>query len=201
MKPSRKNKWDDDYYTRLARQKGYPARSVFKLEELQKKFSLIKKGDIVLDIGAAPGSWSLYVSRLLGDRGKITGVDTQPMDNSVRLSTPFYFIRGDIFESGVFQSIVGEGPYDVILSDAAPSTTGNRLVDSARSKDLAARVLETADQCLCKGGNLVLKIFQGEDSGDILIQMNKFFRRVKAYKPATSRKKSTEQYYVGCHFI
>lgn len=200
MKPSRKNKWNNDPYTRLAKQKGYPARSIFKLEEIQRKYSIIKKGDHVLDIGAAPGSWSLYVSRILDNKGKIIGVDLQPLQNNIHLPPIFHFIRGDIFHTEILDSLIRKGPYNVILSDAAPSTTGNRLIDSTRSWEIAKRILEIVEKCLKKGGNLVVKIFQGEDTGDILKKMKGLFTIVKANKPTTSRKKSTEQYYIGCKY-
>ncbi|MBN2534643.1 MAG: RlmE family RNA methyltransferase [Spirochaetales bacterium] len=194
---SRKNKWDDDPYTRLAKQRGFPARSVFKLEEIQKKYAVIKKDDHVLDIGAAPGSWSMFVSRILNNRGNITGVDIMPIGNTIRFSSEFHFIQGNIFHADVFLSIIKYGPYNVILSDAAPFTTGNRLVDSTSSCELASRVIEIAGKCLKKGGNLVVKLLQGGDSGAVLMQMKSLFDHVKAYKPETSRKKSTEQYYIG----
>lgn len=200
MKLSRKNKWDDDPYTRLAKQRGFPARSVFKLEEIQKKYSIIKKADHVLDIGASPGSWSLFVSRILNNKGKIVSVDMKPLKNNLRFSSEFHFIQGDIYHADVLLSVIKEGPYNVILSDAAPSTTGNRLVDSTRSCELVNRILETAEKCLKKRGNLVVKILQGGDSGAILKQMMNLFVRVKAFKPETSRKKSTEQYYIGCDY-
>jgi 23S rRNA (uridine2552-2'-O)-methyltransferase len=193
MKESRKNKWDNDPYTRLAKQKGYPARSVFKLEEIQKKYTVIKKGDHVLDIGASPGSWSLFVSRILDNRGKIVGVDVKPPGDSI-------CIQGNIFHADIFLSVINEGPYNVILSDAAPSTTGTRFIDSTRSCELAYRILETAEKSLKKGGNFVVKILQGGDSGIILRRMKGLFTMVKAYKPGTSRKKSTEQYYIGCDY-
>jgi 23S rRNA (uridine2552-2'-O)-methyltransferase len=200
MKPGKKgkkNKWDDDSYTRLAKQKGYPARSVFKLEEIQKKYRLIKNSDSVLDIGASPGSWSLFVSRILGPRGKLVGVDLKPRVPSLNLSCPNKFILGNIMDQEPLDAIIREGPYTLLLSDAAPSTTGDHIVDSARSCELTRRILFIAGSCLKERGRLVMKIFQGEDSAHILADMKKVFSSVKAYKPSASRKKSTEIYYIG----
>lgn len=196
-----KNKWDSDTYTRRAQQQGFPARSVFKLEEIQKKYSVIKSGDIVLDIGASPGSWSLFASSILKSSSKIVGVDIKPIQEDMKFSCGYSFIAGDIFQADILNTIMLQGPYSVILSDAAPSTTGNKLVDSVRSFDIAYRVCRIAENSLKKGGNLVLKIFQGDNSGEILNWMKKYFLTTKAFKPAASRKKSSEQYYIGLNLV
>ncbi|MBN2439786.1 MAG: RlmE family RNA methyltransferase [Spirochaetales bacterium] len=192
--------WNDDLYTRLAKQKGYPARSVFKLEEIQKKFSIIKTNDSILDIGSAPGSWTLYASQIIKKSGKIVGIDINPPDKAISIGSPYQFIRGNIFDDDSFDKMIKSGPYSLILSDAAPSTTGDSLVDTARSYDLAIRILAIAGESLQKNGNLVIKIFQGGDSADILSRMKKLFASVKAYKPSATRKKSIETYYIGFNY-
>ena len=193
-------KWNDDSFTRLAKQKGFPARSVFKLEEIQKKYSIIKKHDLVLDIGAAPGSWSLYASHILHNSGKIVGVDLKPLQENISFSCSYHFIPGNIFEDNILSTIYRQGPYTIILSDAAPSTTGDRLVDATRSYDLGLRILTITQKCLKKRGNLVIKIFQGGDSDKLLSLIKDLFLRVKSYKPSASRKKSSEIYYIGFNY-
>ena len=193
-------KWNDDSYTRLAKQMGFPARSVFKLKEMQKKYSIIKKTDHVLDIGATPGSWSLFASQVLKNNGKIVGVDIKPLEKRIHFTCAYHFILGNIFEDNVMRSMIKAGPYTVILSDAAPRTTGDRIVDATRSYDLALRILEITEGCLEKGGNLVVKIFQGGDTPEFVTQMKDLFLRVKAFKPSASRKQSTEIYYIGFNY-
>jgi len=187
----------DEYYTRLAREKGYPARSVFKLREIQERFHLLASGSRVLDIGAFPGSWSRYCLELLQGRGKVVGVDLQ----QVRLKPPalagFIFIQGDIFDPEVEKALLSQGPYDLVLSDAAPGTTGSATVDCQRSLELARRALEIASKGLRGGGSAVIKILQGGDEGLLLGEMRRFFAKAKAFKPAASRKESREIFLLG----
>ena len=123
-----------DSYTLRARREGYPARSVYKLEEIQKQHKIIRKGNSVLDVGAAPGSWTLYVQRtILRDTGRIVAVDLNPLNID---PVPFNVksLTGDAFSPEIKGQLIAEGPYDAIISDAAPMTTGNRSVDTARSE-------------------------------------------------------------------
>ena len=135
-----------DHYSKNARQKGYPARSVFKLQEIQRKFHLIRKGDQVLDIGASPGSWSLFVVKEL--RARVVGIDLQEPVDRLKELPGMNFLRGDLNDVGIGDTLQELGPYDVVISDAAPKTTGNRLVDTQRSYALTERVLELASVCL-----------------------------------------------------
>ena len=150
-----------DSYTLRARREGYPARSVYKLEEIQKQHKIIRKGNSVLDVGAAPGSWTLYVQRtILRDTGRIVAVDLNPLNID---PVPFNVksLTGDAFSPEIKGQLIAEGPYDAIISDAAPMTTGNRSVDTARSEYLAEQVYALAMEHLKEHGNLVIKIFQG----------------------------------------
>ncbi len=185
----------EDHFTKNARQKGYPARSVFKLQEIQRTFYLIRKGDQVLDIGASPGSWSLFVVKEL--RARVVGIDLQEPDDRLKELPGMNFLRGDLNDVGIGDTLQELGPYDVVISDAAPKTTGNRLVDTQRSYALTERVLELASVCLIQGGHLVMKIFQGGAEQELRERIKGNFRSVKAFKPRSSRKESIETYLVG----
>lgn len=193
---------NEDYYARLAREKGYPARSVFKLMEMQEKFSVIKRGDSVLDIGASPGGWSLYILEVLGNSGRVTGVDLSEVTGKLKSQRPerFRFLKGNIFEKEIVASITSFGPYSLIASDAAPSTTGDRIVDTARSLDLGHQVMVLAKESLSQGGRLVIKIFQGGDEREISDTMKTMFGSVKIFKPKASKKASMEIYFLGFDF-
>ncbi|MEW5816330.1 MAG: RlmE family RNA methyltransferase [Spirochaetota bacterium] len=184
-----------DHYTLRARKAGYPARSVFKLEEIQQKHRLLKPGFKVLDIGAAPGSWSLYALSLVTPKGMVAAVDLSPMDIGDREN--FFLFKGDIFKQDAASWIAARGPFNVILSDAAPATTGNRGVDTARSAALAECVITLAEESLVKAGNLVIKVFQGGASRQLLNRMKGAFKTVKAFKPQASRRNSFEIYFIG----
>lgn len=189
-----------DHFTRKAKQAGYPARSVYKLEEIDRKHRLFRLKSVVLDIGAAPGSWSLYVLKNLSSEGRLVSIDLAPLviDPPHHDGGPgFEAIRGDAFSPELQERIASLGPYDVILSDAAPATTGNRLVDTGRSATLVEGVLATAERYLQSGGSLVVKIFQGGYEQEILATMRGMFRTVKPVKPAASRNESFELFYVG----
>ncbi len=186
-----------DHYTLRAKKEGYPARSVYKLEEMQKKFSLIQKGDSVLDIGAAPGSWTLYISRkLLGPSGRITSVDLKPLDISP-LPKQVTAFQGDAFSQEIMKSTTERAPYQVVISDAAPSTTGNRTVDTARSEELVQQIISMAASVLAPGGNLVIKLFQGGGERELLKQVSLMFSRSRMYKPKACRDDSFEVFLIG----
>ena len=186
----------DNYWTQKAKKEGYPARSVYKLEEINKKFRLIKPGSRVLDIGSAPGSWSLYVLKILNGRGFLTAVDLQDMKINYTKDN-YMFFMGDAFSDENIEKINSCGPYNLILSDAAPSTTGNRSIDTERSLQLVNSVLDTAEKLLSPGGNTAIKIFQGGWEKEVVDRMKKMFKQVKMFKPEAVRKISFETYLIG----
>ncbi len=195
MATSRRDRADS--YTRRAHKEGYPARSVYKLEELQQNFNLIKSGDTVLDVGAAPGSWTLYThNQLLKGTGKIVAVDLNPLNLNQVPHTVISFV-GDAFSKEIKPLLIEHGPYDAIISDAAPMTMGNRSVDTARSEHLAEQVIYLAQDHLKLHGNLVVKIFQGGGQVELLKLMRTFFSKVKPFKPKACRDDSFEIYLVG----
>jgi 23S rRNA (uridine2552-2'-O)-methyltransferase len=200
-----------DYWQQKARKEGYPARSVYKLKEIDEKFDLLKPRRAVLrvlDLGAAPGSWSLYVLRKMAANGNgkdlknfLAAADLSPLsrefDKDLFDGDNFFFIQGDITAAEVKEALLSKGPYSAIISDAAPGTTGSHTVDAARSLELAETVIAYAQDALAAGGNLVLKIFQGGESGAILKQMKKLFETAKSFKPEACRGESVETYFIG----
>ena len=204
-----------DYWQLKARNEGYPARSVYKLMEIDERFSILKKQRNsassslrVLDIGAAPGSWSLFAFRKFSEgnnswlkNGFLAASDLLPLsrefDKGLFDSDNFFFIQGDVTADNVRKALLSKGTYSVIISDAAPNTTGNHMVDSARSLELAEIVIMYVENALVPGGNLALKVFQGGGVGAVLKKMKVLFETVKSFKPQACRGESVETYYVG----
>ncbi len=193
-KPLKRNKWED-HYARKARKEHFPARSVYKLQEMQKKYRLMKKGDKIIDLGCAPGSWLQYASDVVGHSGQVTGIDIKPL--TIRTPENVRYYQIDIFDmdEALFESI-GNG-YDLVMSDMAPSTTGQKLVDAARSFELCQTALSLAEKVIKPGGAFVCKIFQGESFQVFLESVKKCFNHHKIFKPQSSRKASKEIYIIG----
>ena len=188
------NKWQD-HYTRQAKKEQFPARSVYKLQEVQKKYNIIKKGNNVLDLGCAPGSWLLYSANLTGSTGRVIGIDLVPVTVSIPPHVRIY--TGDILlmDDDFFKSLGTD--FNVVISDMAPSTTGNKFLDSTRSFDLCLSALTIAQVTLCTGGSFVCKIFQGEDFKTFIDSVRSVFKNHKIFKPKSSRKASKEIYVIG----
>jgi 23S rRNA (uridine2552-2'-O)-methyltransferase len=206
-----------DFWSLKAQKEGYPARSVYKIQELDEKFGLLpfRQGGknpafsakspaaafTVLDLGAAPGSWSLYALRKLDHRAFLAAADLSPLsrqyDRGLFGGDRFFFIQGDITGTETREALLARGPYHLVMSDAAPATTGNRSVDTLRSLTLAEAVLEYAETALVKEGNLVVKVFQGGETSGILKRIRELFNAGKSFKPAACRPGSFETYYVG----
>lgn len=185
-----------DYWSRKAFSEGYPARSVYKLKELDEKFGLLKKNYKVLDLGAAPGSWTVFVLRTLDGTGHITSIDLKPLAKSV-VGSNLEFIQGDLYDQEVRDRAMALGPYDSVICDAAPPTTGNRTVDTARSTGLVELAIFYAQTMLKPGGNFAVKIFQGGDQQALLKSMREIFTSARGFKPEACRTESFETYLVG----
>ena len=188
-----------DHFSRQARREGYRARSVYKLEELQRRFALLRPGMLVLDVGAAPGSWTQLARKIVGDRGGIVAVDLSEIP-ALEGAAGVEVIVGDVFDHGVIECIVARGPYGAVISDAAPSTSGNRTVDTARSAALVEHVLWLCDRMLAPGGNLVAKLFQGGEEQRLLQEVRSRFRTGRLVKPKASRDESFEAFLIGQGF-
>jgi len=197
-KKSKHNKWAD-HYTLKAKREHFPARSVYKLKEIQKKYKIIKKGDCVLDLGCSPGSWLLYAADLAGKKGEVVGIDLKPLSNEISMKLPSNarMYVGDVLSiSDDFFGLIREN-YNVVISDMAPATTGNKTVDAARSFELCKTALEIAQNVLTPGGAFICKIFQGEDFKIFLDLVKTGFNKQKIFKPESSRKASKEIYIIG----
>lgn len=189
-----------DHYFLKAKQEKYPARSVYKLKELDARFRLLRKGLKVLDLGAAPGSWSLGAAEKVGPGGLVLACDIQSTDTV--FPPQVIFMREDVFNrSAAFDARLEElGPFDLVISDMAPRTTGTRFTDQARSLELAVEALAVAGLHLKPGGGFVVKIFMGPDIQELLAPMRAAFATVKSFKPKSSRAESKETFFVGLGF-
>lgn len=190
-----KNRWED-HYSRRAKKEKFPARSVYKLKEIQQKYRLIKPGDAVLDLGCAPGSWLQFAAELTGRHGRVVGIDLQPLEK-VKLPAHVRVLTGDVLSTDhrLLEAIGSD--YNVVMSDMAPATTGNRIVDSARSFALCQAALSFAQRLLIPGGAFVCKIFQGEDFQEFTDSVKDLFSKHKTFKPQSSRKASREIFIIG----
>ena len=189
-----KNPWED-HYSRMAKKDDYPARSVYKLQEIQRKFTLIKKNDRVLDLGCYPGSWLLYAAELTGAGGCVYGVDLKQV--TVTLPPHGKAFAGDILDLQGAAAEILERKFQVVVSDMAPDTTGLKDVDAARSFELCSMALEVAEKVLDTGGSFACKIFQGEDMVAFTERVRSVFDKHKLFKPESCRKQSKEIYIIG----
>lgn len=195
--PSKTNSYSKpDYWSQKAFREGYPARSVYKLQEIDEKFSMLKKSSVVLDLGAAPGSWTTWLLRNIDAGGKVVSCDLNPLAKSVK-DDKLVFFQGDLLSEEIRTQIINEGPYDLVVCDAAPLTTGNRTVDTLRSKALVEMAIWYADQMLKTGGNFCVKIFQNGDQQKLLMKMREIFTQAKGFKPEACRQESFETYLIG----
>ena len=187
-------KWED-HYARKARDEKWLARSVYKLEEIDRRFGLIRSGARLLDLGASPGSWSQYGLKKVGSSGEVVGVD---LKDTTRLSAPnFRFIKADILDLDVAWLYQEIGQRDVVLSDLAPKTTGIHVADTSRSTELARKAFEIALAVLAVKGHFLCKVFEGEDLGAFRNDVSRAFKQVRTVRPSAVRKKSREVYLLG----
>jgi len=184
-----------EFYTCLARKEGYPARSVYKLKELDEKHGIFKKGDKVLDLGSAPGSWLLYISKKIGDKGCVTGVDEEALN--IKNIPNISFIKKSVFDlkEGDFSN-----KFEAVVSDLSPKTSGIKSVDSGKSLDLVKRSFEIAKMFLAPKGNFVCKAFESDQVGSFFKAMKEYFEFAKISKPRAVFKKSKEFYIVAKGF-
>lgn len=186
-----------DHYFRKAKQENFAARSVFKLEEIDQKFKIFRGVKTVLDLGASPGSWSQYASKVVGDNGQVLGVDLSPV--TVKLKNAV-FIQADLRDlnlEDIFKEHGFHPPFDIVMSDMAPKTTGIRMTDQARSMELCELALDVARRFLKKDGHFVCKLFHSDDFSKLRDEMKKVFKKVEAVKPDSTRKISKEIFLVG----
>jgi 23S rRNA (uridine2552-2'-O)-methyltransferase len=183
-----------DHLTRAAKDAGYPARSVFKLEEIDRRVQLLKPGQRVLDLGAAPGSWTLFAAKRIGPTGKLFGVDLSPI--GIALPPNAEFVQGDAL-SLANEELARYAPYDVVLSDMAPNTTGSRITDQVRSAELFLRALAVAATLGAKGGAFVGKIFMSDELPAARAEIRKHYAAERLIRPEGTRAISTEIFAIG----
>jgi len=188
-----------DHYFHRAKKENFLARAVYKLEEIQKKYRLLRPGDRVLDLGACPGSWVQLASGIVGPKGLVVGVDMREIEHS--FPKPVVVLQRDVFDPEFAEEMVREyAPFDVVMSDMAPATSGIKVADSARSSLLVERALELARLVLKPQGHFLAKIFQGSEFHSLLQEVKKQYSEVRAVKPDASRKQSKEIYILAKRF-
>lgn len=189
----------DDPYVKQSWQDGYRARAAYKLIELQQKYRFLKQGQIIIDLGAAPGSWSQVAARATGRNGKVIALDLLPMQPIENVK----ILQGDFTQASILCALKQELDFkdarsgaDIILSDMAPNMSGNRTADQAQSMYLVEFVFEFAITHLKVGGTLATKVFQGRDLDQLMQIAKKYFNKIHFCKPDASRNRSTEHYLV-----
>ncbi len=186
----------NDPYVQKARAEGYRSRAAYKLLELDKKDRLLVPGQLVVDLGAAPGSWSQVVVAKLGTKGRVVAVDLLPLEPLPGV----HFVQGDFREQNVLDALLaalGGRKADLVISDLAPNISGIAVSDQARSMYLCELALVFARQCLKPGGSLLVKVFQGAGFAEFLADMRRAFVKVGSRKPEASRGRSSEMYLLG----
>jgi len=187
-----------DYYYRKAKQLDYRSRACFKLIQIHERFNLFKNGMTVVDLGAAPGGWLQVAAERVGPKGKVIGVDLQPIEPIEGVRT----IKGDIRRQEVIDELLAltGGKVDLVLSDMSPNITGSYSMDHARSIELCEMALSFALATLSPNGKMVFKMFEGDMSRDLVAEVQKHFETVKRYSPEASRSSSSEIYVVAKGF-
>ncbi|RLG58569.1 MAG: 23S rRNA (uridine(2552)-2'-O)-methyltransferase [Candidatus Hydrothermarchaeota archaeon] len=188
-----------DYYYKKAKKEKYRSRASYKLKQINAKYKLIKNGDKVLDLGAAPGGWTQVAREVVGSNGLVVAVDLQEIKSFENEN--IIILQGDFTEAKTLERIKDiSQSYDVIISDASPKISGVWDIDHFRSIELCENVLKIAKEVLKPGGNLVVKVFQGSEIDNFIKKIRRSFKYVKVTKPKASRKKSSEVYVIGKGF-
>ena len=194
-----RDRQERDPYVQQARRDGWRSRAVYKLEQILQKEQLLKPDMTCVDLGAAPGSWSQYVTAKLKGRCRIIALDLLPMDALPSVEQ----IQGDFTEDDTLRlllSILENSPVDLVLSDIAPNISGNKAIDQPRSMYLAELALDLAKKVLRRRGSFVCKLFQGQGTEAFVAEARKSFERVKVMKPKASRPGSSEVYLVARNY-
>lgn len=189
-----------DRYYKKAKQEGYRSRAAYKLLELQERFRLLRPGNLVVDLGAAPGGWLQVAAKLVGQTGKVVGFDLQAIDKF--RESNIYLVQGDIMSADNPETIkkVMGGPADCVLSDLAPKLTGIRDADTARSLELNEAALWVARQVLKPGGALLIKSFVNNELQAFTTELKKYFSSVQRTRPEATRQASSEFYFCAKGF-
>lgn len=204
---STKTRWyqerQKEAYYRQAKREGYRARSAYKMQQIHERFTVVRKGEAVADLGAAPGGWSQVLVELVGPQGLVVGVDLQ----RIKPIPGAHFLQGDFTKRETHERLSallaekGRSALDAVVSDMAPDMSGNYELDQVRSIHLCEMALGFADKHLRNGGAFVCKVFEGADFQQFRNEVKRRFKRIHQYHPAASRKSSSEVYLVGKHFL
>lgn len=189
----------DDEFVKRAQAEGWRSRAVYKLQEIDERDRLLKPGTTLVDLGAAPGGWSQYAARVLGERGRVLALDILPMDVLAGVD----FIQGDFREEAVFAQLLATlagTPVDLVISDMAPNTSGLKAVDQPKQMYLVELAFDFARQTLRPGGDFLVKVFQGEGFDALLKDLRTAFGSVATRKPRASRARSAELYLLARNF-
>ncbi|KUJ71829.1 23S rRNA (uridine(2552)-2'-O)-methyltransferase RlmE [Thiomicrospira sp. WB1] len=186
----------DDYYVNKAKQEGWRSRAVYKLQEIDDKDALFHHGMTVVDLGAAPGGWSQWATHQIGAQGEVFALDLLPVEPFAGVT----FIQGDFQDDAVYEALMNalDGrEVDLVMSDMAPNMSGNKQVDIPKAMYLVELCVDLADQVLKPGGNLLMKVFQGEGYEALLKQLRGKYQKVMTRKPKASRARSKEMYLLA----
>ncbi len=185
-------KWNDEFYSKKAKEEGYFARSAYKLQEIDNKWHMIKGAKLIIDLGASPGSWIQYCLKK-EPNCKIIAIDINEIKVSSNRVTKLIKDVNDVNFDEMFQTLKA----DLLLSDMAPSTSGNSTLDSVRSYKLAVLALNIAKKSLKKNSNVVIKLFMGSDFENFRIRMRESFESIQLFRPKSTRQESREIYFIG----
>lgn len=184
-----------DPYYRAAQAEGLRSRAAFKLEHLLRRYPILREGDRVLDLGAAPGGWSIIASERVGPRGEVVAVDPRTVEPAAGIVV----VRGTVGSPGLADRL-GRAPFDAVLSDMSPRISGAYATDHARSVALVRAAFDLARQVLAVDGSFVAKVFAGEMVAELDREVGPSFRRWSRTKPPASRERSSELYLIGLGF-
>jgi 23S rRNA (uridine2552-2'-O)-methyltransferase len=189
-----------DHYFHKAKNENYLARSIYKLEEIDQRYKVLKKGNYVVDLGYYPGSWIQYTSKVIGDEGRVVGIDIQEVNKKLTGIQNVRVYQKDIFNISDLSQLEVTEPFDVVLSDMAPSTTGIQSVDQIRSLNLVESVFGLLPKFLKPGGNFVIKVFDSQDAQNYLKSQKNLFNEFHYLKPKSTRSVSKEFFVIGKNF-
>lgn len=189
-----------DHYFNKAKSENYLARSIYKLEEIDEKYKILKSGMLVVDFGYHPGSWIQYTSQIIGDEGKVVGIDIREVNKKLSGIKNVRVFQKDIFDIHDLSQLGVEGQFDVVLSDMAPNTTGIKSVDQDRSLNLVESVFGLLPKFLKPGGNFVIKVFDSQHAQNYLKEQKNLFKEFHYLKPKSTRSISKEFFAIGKNF-
>jgi 23S rRNA (uridine2552-2'-O)-methyltransferase len=189
-----------DHYFDKAKKENFLARSIYKLEEIDERYKILKPGMTVVDFGYYPGSWIQYTSKIIGEEGRVVGIDIQEVNKKLAGIKNVRVYQKDIFDIQDLSQLDVTGPFDAVLSDMAPSTTGIKSLDQDRSLNLVESVFGILPRFLKNGGNFCIKVFDSQHAQNYLKDQKKLFNEFHYLKPKSTRSVSKEFFVIGKNF-